>query len=206
MFQFCCHQTHGLIADRSDRDQQRRIHRVVEFLLELVRAVVEDVDWDLTARTTGEVMKTVKARDLWQKIAEAAWECADPGLQFDDTINEWHTCPSSGRINASNPCSEYMFLDDTACNLASLNLMKFRREDGGFEVERFRAAVRLFIIAQEILVDNACYPTQAIAENSHIFRTLGLGYANLGAPMRLFVLTTLLPATRRASAGGRTRA
>ena len=114
-------------------------------------------------------------------MAECAWQCGDPGVQYDTTINRWHTCPNCGRINASNPCSEYMFLDDTACNLASINLMKFRRDDGTFDVERFQAACRIFFIAQEILVDHASYPTKRIAENSHRFRPLGLGYSNLGS-------------------------
>jgi len=124
---------------------------------------------------------TFDARELLQKMAECAWQCGDPGVQYDTTINRWHTCPNSGDINASNPCSEYMFLDDTACNLASINLMKFRKEDGSFNVERFRAACRIFYIAQEVIVDHASYPTDRIAENSHKFRPLGLGYANLGS-------------------------
>jgi hypothetical protein len=114
-------------------------------------------------------------------MAECAWQCGDPGVQYDTTINRWHTCPNSGRINASNPCSEYMFLDDTACNLASVNLMKFRKPDGVFDVERFAAACRIFFVAQEILVDHASYPTERIARNSHLFRPLGLGYSNLGS-------------------------
>ena len=121
-----------------------------------------------------------ESRYLLNRMAECAWHCGDPGVQYDSTINHWHTCPNSGRINASNPCSEYMFLDDSACNLASVNLMKFRREDGSFDVERFQAACRIFIVAQDILVDRASYPTAKIAENSHRFRPLGLGYANLG--------------------------
>jgi len=121
------------------------------------------------------------ARQLMDRVAECAWHCGDPGAQFDSTINRWHTCPESGRINASNPCSEYMFLDNSACNLASLNLMKFRQADGQFDVERFAAACRLFFIAQEILVDNSSYPTAEIAKNSHLFRPLGLGYTNLGS-------------------------
>ena len=116
-----------------------------------------------------------------RQIAEAAWLCGDPGMQFDTTVNAWHTCPNTARINASNPCSEYMFLDDSACNLASLNLMHFRTIDGGFDVEAFRRAVDLTILAQEILVDNASYPTEAIGKNSEDYRPLGLGYANLGA-------------------------
>ena len=122
-----------------------------------------------------------QARELMDRMAECAWYCGDPGVQYDTTINRWHTCPNSGRINASNPCSEYMFLDDTACNLASVNLMKFRRDDGTFDVERFQSACRIFFIAQEILVDHASYPTKRIAENSHRFRPLGLGYSNLGS-------------------------
>ncbi len=121
------------------------------------------------------------ARQLMNRMAECAWQCGDPGVQYDTTINNWHTCPESGRINASNPCSEYMFLDNTACNLASINLMKFRQEDGQFDVERFRAACRVFFIAQEIIVDRASYPTKQIAENSHRYRPLGLGYSNLGS-------------------------
>src|SRR4029453_1207903 len=124
--------------------------------------------------------------DLWHQIAEAAWACADPGVQYDSTINRWHTCPNSGKINASNPCSEYMFLDDTACNLSSINLTKFLREGAGrespsFDVEGFRHACRIFFMAQEILVDLSSYPTKDIARNSHDYRPLGLGYANLGS-------------------------
>lgn len=121
------------------------------------------------------------ARHLLSRMAECAWACGDPGVQYDTTINRWHTCPNSGRINGSNPCSEYMFLDNTACNLASINLMKFRKQDGVFDVERFKAACRLFVIAQEILVDHASYPTGPIAESSHLYRPLGLGYSNLGS-------------------------
>ena len=124
---------------------------------------------------------THRAREMMDKIAQCAWECGDPGLQYDTTINRWHTCPASGRINASNPCSEYMFLDDTACNLASVNLMKFRRQDGCFDAGRFVAACRIVFIAQEILVDHASYPTKRIAENSHRYRPIGLGYSNLGS-------------------------
>jgi len=132
------------------------------------------------AKTSGEPPQ-YDARELLNKMAECAWHCGDPGVQYDTTINKWHTCPNSGEINASNPCSEYMFLDDTACNLASINLMKFVGRDGSFDVERFRAASRLFFIAQEILVDHASYPTEPIARNSHAFRPLGLGYSNLGS-------------------------
>jgi ribonucleoside-diphosphate reductase alpha chain len=143
-------------------------------------ALMQDGEWHTVARTTGQVWKTYQASDLWNKLAEAAWSCADPGVQYDTTINKWHTCPNTGRINASNPCSEYMFLDDSACNLASLNLTKFLRQDGSFDVVGFRHAVRVFFIAQEILVDFSSYPTKEIAKNSHDYRPLGLGYANLG--------------------------
>ena len=147
---------------------------------DFLEAVESDKDWNLTRRTDGEVCKTVKAQDLWEQIADSAWACADPGVQFDTTINEWHTCPVSGRINASNPCSEYMFLDDTACNLASLNLMNFRDESGAFQVEEFEHAVRLWTMTLEIAVLMAQYPSKQIAELSYEYRTLGLGYANLG--------------------------
>ncbi|MBM4133483.1 MAG: vitamin B12-dependent ribonucleotide reductase [Nitrospira sp.] len=143
-------------------------------------ALEQDGDWALKRRTDGKVVKTVKARELWDKIAWAAWICADPGTQYDTTINEWHTCPEDGRINASNPCSEYMFLDDTACNLASLNLGEFYEADGQLRLDDFRHAVRLWTIALEISVLMASFPSKAIAEKSFIYRTLGLGYANLG--------------------------
>jgi ribonucleoside-diphosphate reductase alpha chain len=146
-----------------------------------MRAVLEDREWQLKARTDGRVIETIQARDLMHRITEAAWLCGDPGLQFDTTINAWHTCSGTGRINASNPCSEYMFLDDSACNLASLNLMHFRSIDGGFDAESFKRAVDLTVLAQEILVGNAKYPTPAIGRNSEEYRPLGLGYANLGA-------------------------
>jgi ribonucleoside-diphosphate reductase alpha chain len=147
---------------------------------DFMRAVVEDREWQTKYVLSGQTCETMKARDLMKMMSEAAWQCGDPGMQFDTTINDWHTCPATARINASNPCSEYMFLDDTACNLSSLNLMKFRREDGEFDTEAFRAACRTMITAQEILVDNASYPTPAIDRNSHDYRPLGLGYANLG--------------------------
>src|SRR5512133_4155464 len=146
-----------------------------------MRAVLEDREWGLTARTNGATIETIRARDLMKQAAEAAWLCGDPGLQFDTTVNAWHTCPASDRINGSNPCSEYMFLDDSACNLASLNLMHFRTIDGGFDAEAFRKAVDLTILAQEILVSNAKYPTEPIGRNSEDYRPLGIGYANLGA-------------------------
>ncbi len=146
-----------------------------------LEAVENDGDWALTARTDGRIMNRQKARSLWEKIAFAAWSCADPGLQYDDSINEWHTCPVDGRINASNPCSEYMFLDDTACNLASLNLVKFLDDDTGtFRVEDYRHAARLWTVVLEISVLMAQFPSKEIARKSYEFRTLGLGYANLG--------------------------
>jgi ribonucleoside-diphosphate reductase alpha chain len=148
---------------------------------EFMRAVLDDGLWQTKAVTNGEVVDTYRARDLMRAIAEGTWVCGDPGMQFDTTVNEWHTSPNTARINASNPCSEYMFLDDSACNLSSLNLMTFLREDGEFDVDAYRAACRVMITAQEILVDNSSYPTPAIAKNSHAFRPLGLGYANLGA-------------------------
>src|SRR6267378_1750799 len=160
-------------------------------------AVDKNAAWETTQRTSGEVVDRLDARELWMEMAEAAWKCADPGLQFDDTINKWHTCKATDRIYASNPCSEFVFLDDTACNLASLNLLKFLREpdssaggraEGGgiggktgrFDVDRYKHTCRIFFLAQEIAVDLASYPTQRIAERSHQFRPLGLGYANLG--------------------------
>src|SRR5688500_8106983 len=145
-------------------------------------AVMEDGEWHTRAvLAPHDVTGTHKARDLMRQIAEATWICGDPGLQFDTTVNDWHTCPNTARINASNPCSEYMFLDDTACNLSSINLMKFLRDDGEIDSVSFEAACRTMITAQEILVDNSSYPTPAIAKNSHEYRPLGLGYANLGA-------------------------
>lgn len=148
---------------------------------EFMRAVLADAKWDLTARTDGSIKARVSARDLFAQIAAAAWECADPGLQFDTTINHWNTAAASGRINASNPCSEYMHLDDSACNLASLNLLSFLDRDSVFDIEGFRQATEVVFMAQEILVGNADYPTPAIAGNSHAFRQIGMGYANLGA-------------------------
>jgi ribonucleoside-diphosphate reductase alpha chain len=148
---------------------------------EFMQAVVEDRAWETRAVVGGEVVETHRARDLMRQIAESAHVCGDPGMQYDTTINEWHTCKATDRIYASNPCSEYMFLNDTACNLASLNLMKFRRPDAEFDVEAFEHGVDVTILAQEIIVDNASYPKPTIGENSHRFRPLGLGYANLGA-------------------------
>jgi ribonucleoside-diphosphate reductase alpha chain len=148
---------------------------------DFMKAVEEDAEWHTFAVTTGQIMDTYKARDLMRMMADAAWACGDPGLQYDTTVNHWHTCPNTDRINASNPCSEYMFLDNTSCNLASINLMKFLDDRGEFDVEAYREACRVLITAQEILVDNASYPTEAITQNSRDFRPLGLGYANLGA-------------------------
>ncbi len=148
---------------------------------EFMQAALDDGEWWTRHVTDGQPCEKKQARELLRKIALGTWTCGDPGIQYDSTIHRWHTCKGSGRQHSTNPCSEYLFLNDTACNLASLNLMRFQREDGGFDIERFKAAIRIFIVAQEILVDRASYPTQAIAENSHCFRTLGLGYANLGA-------------------------
>jgi ribonucleoside-diphosphate reductase alpha chain len=147
---------------------------------EFLSAVEADEDWLLTFRKNGAVAKTLRARDLWEDIGHAAWACADPGIQFHSTINDWHTCPAAGPIRASNPCSEYMFLDDTACNLASLNLMAFRREDGSFDVEAYEHAIKLWTVVLEIAVTMAQFPSRRIAELSYRYRTLGLGYANIG--------------------------
>ena len=148
---------------------------------DFMRAAEEDRDWWTRNVTDGQPAEKMRAHDLLYKIADSTWHCGDPGMQYDTTINRWHTSRNTARINASNPCSEYMFLDDTACNLASLNLMKFLGASGQFDVTAFKHAVDVTITAQEILVDNASYPTPRIAENSHNFRPLGLGYANLGA-------------------------
>ena len=146
-----------------------------------LRAVEADGDWDLTYRKNGKVAKSLKARELWEKIGHAAWASADPGLQYHTTVNDWHTCPASGEIRASNPCSEYMFLDDTACNLASLNLLTFRDvKTGKFDAASYEHAVRLWTIVLEISVMMAQFPSRQIAERSFEFRTLGLGYANIG--------------------------
>ena len=147
---------------------------------EFLEAVENGGKWDLIQRIDGKVCETVEARGLWDKISHAAWACADPGLQYDTTINEWHTCPEGGRIDASNPCSEYMFLDDTACNLASMNLMKFRHENGDFHIDNFEHATRLWTITLEIAVMMAQFPSKEIAIRSYDYRTLGLGYANIG--------------------------
>jgi len=146
-----------------------------------MRAVENDEDFDLIARTTGEVISKVRARDLFRKMAQAAWECADPGIQYDDTINDWHTTPESGRITASNPCSEYVHLDNSSCNLASINLMKFLDEDGSFRVEEFERLTELVITAMDISICFADFPTEKIAETTRAYRQLGIGYTNLGA-------------------------
>jgi ribonucleoside-diphosphate reductase alpha chain len=161
--------------------QYQNANNSVRVTDDFMRAVENDEDWQLVGRVTGEPTETVPARELMQEIAEAAWRCADPGVQYDTTINQWHTSPVSGRINASNPCSEYMHVDDSACNLASLNLMKFRRPDGTLDVESFKHAVDIVFLAQEIIVSPSSYPTEQIAKNARAFRQLGLGYANLGA-------------------------
>jgi len=161
--------------------QYQNANNSVRVTDEFMEAVEAGEEWHLTARTTGETVKTLDARELMNQIADAAWRCADPGVQYDTIINRWHTCPESGRINASNPCSEYMHVDDSACNLASLNLMKFRRPDGSFDVADFEHAVDIVFLAQEIVVGFSSYPTEEITENANKFRQLGLGYANLGA-------------------------
>ncbi|MEX0665665.1 MAG: vitamin B12-dependent ribonucleotide reductase [Acidimicrobiia bacterium] len=161
--------------------QYQNANNSVRVTDEFMRAVEEDGDWALKAVKTGESIKPVKARDLMRQISEASWECADPGMQFDTTINRWHTAPNTGRINASNPCSEYMHLDNSACNLASINLLKYLDEDGNFDTDAYQQTVEVMFTAQEILVGNADYPTEKIGDNSRKFRQLGLGYANLGA-------------------------
>ncbi len=161
--------------------QYQNANNSVRVTDDFMQAVVEGRDWELTARGDGSVIRSVPARDLFRQFAQAAWECADPGMQFDTTINRWHTASNTGRINGSNPCSEYMHIDNSACNLASLNLMRFLLPDSSFDVEGFRSAVEVVFTAQEIIVGNADYPTDKIAENSRRFRQLGIGYANIGA-------------------------
>jgi ribonucleoside-diphosphate reductase alpha chain len=161
--------------------QYQNANNSVRVTDEFMDAVIEGRDWALTSRGDGQPLRSVPARDLFRQFAQAAWECADPGMQFDTTINKWHTASNTGRINGSNPCSEYMHLDNSACNLASLNLMKFLHPDSSFDVEGFRSAVEVIFTAQEIIVGNADYPTEKITENSRRFRELGIGYANLGA-------------------------
>ena len=166
-----------------------------------MEAVIRDGEWTTTNRTDHSVAQTYRARELWRKLALAAWRCGDPGVQFDDITNDWHTCPNTGRIHASNPCSEYLFLDDSACNLASINLMRFLDADGRLDVELFRRAVRTMVLAMEIIVDASSYPTAAIARNSHDYRPLGLGYANLGALLMHYGLAYDSDAGRALAAG-----
>jgi ribonucleoside-diphosphate reductase alpha chain len=175
----------GFDMDLDGRDsysiQYQNANNSVRVTDEFMRAYEQDQDWKMKAILSGETVQTIRARDLMGEIAEAAWQCADPGMQYDTTINEWHTCPASGRINASNPCSEYMHLDNSACNLASLNLMKFLDDEGNFDIKAFRRAVEVVFAAQEMLVSESSYPTEKIGDNARAFRQLGLGYANLGA-------------------------
>ena len=161
--------------------QYQNANNSVRVTDEFMRGYLEDRDWKLKAVTSQETLETTRARDLMREISQAAWECADPGMQFDTTINDWHTCPASGRINASNPCSEYMHLDNSACNLASLNLLRFLQDDGNLDIPSFKHAVEVVFTAQEIIVGNSSYPTDKIERNAKAFRQLGLGYANLGA-------------------------
>ncbi|MBI3648548.1 MAG: vitamin B12-dependent ribonucleotide reductase [Actinobacteria bacterium] len=161
--------------------QYQNANNSVRVTDEFMQAYEQDRDWKLKAVMTGEALETARARELMREVAQAAWECADPGMQYDTTINEWHTCPATGRINASNPCSEYMHLDNSACNLASLNLMKFLDDEGSFDVASFKHAVEVVFTAQEIVVGDSSYPTEKIGQNARAFRQLGLGYANLGA-------------------------
>ncbi len=181
---------HALAAAGFDMDldgkdshsiQYQNANNSVRVTDDFMRAVIEDKDWDLKSVTTGDTIRTLRARDLMRQVSEASWACADPGMQFDTTINKWHTAPNTGRINASNPCSEYMHLDNSACNLASINLLEYIGENEAFDVEAYKHTVEVMFTAQEILVGNADYPTQAIGDNSRKFRQLGLGYANLGA-------------------------
>ncbi|MCB9817340.1 vitamin B12-dependent ribonucleotide reductase [Candidatus Nomurabacteria bacterium] len=161
--------------------QYQNANNSVRVTDEFMQAAEADADWDLKAVTTGETVKTVRARDIFRQFAEAAWECADPGMQYDTTINHWHTSPNAGRINGSNPCSEYMHLDNSACNLASINLMKYIKDDNTFDVEAFKHTVEVVFTAQEILVGYSSYPTDSIAKNAKAYRELGMGYANIGA-------------------------
>jgi ribonucleoside-diphosphate reductase alpha chain len=171
----------GLNGEDSISIQYQNANNSVRVTDDFMRAVERDEDWDLVGVKDKKVYKTVKARELFRQVAEAAWECADPGMQFDTTINDWHTAPRAGRINGSNPCSEYMHLDNSACNLASLNLLKFLNEDGSFDVEAYKHTVEVVILAQEILVGYSSYPTESIDKNARAYRELGMGYANLGA-------------------------
>jgi ribonucleoside-diphosphate reductase alpha chain len=161
--------------------QYQNANNSVRVTTEFMQAVIDDQEWELKAVTTGETVETVKARELMREIAQAAWDCADPGLQYDTTINDWHTCPNTGRINASNPCSEFLHVDNSSCNLASLNLLKFLDDNGNFDIDAFKHAVEIMFLAQEISVGFAHYPTEKIRDNSHRMRQLGQGVANLGA-------------------------
>ncbi|NQW68660.1 MAG: vitamin B12-dependent ribonucleotide reductase, partial [Acidimicrobiaceae bacterium] len=161
--------------------QYQNANNSVRVTDDFMHAVTEDRDWDLKAVKDGRTVRTMKARELWRQLATASWECADPGLQFDTTINKWHTAHAAGRINGSNPCSEYMHIDNSACNLSSINLLKYLSDNDSFDVEAYRHTIEVMFTAQEILVGNADYPTEKIAENSRLFRQLGLGYANIGA-------------------------
>ncbi len=175
----------GFDMDLDGRDaysmQYQNANNSIRVTDEFMQAYLDDRDWKLKAVTTGEAIETVRTRDVMREVAQAAWECADPGMQYDTTVNDWHTCPASGRINASNPCSEYMHLDNSACNLASLNLLTFMDEEGTFDIASFKHAVEVVFTAQEIIVGNSSYPTGKIERNAKAFRQLGLGYANLGA-------------------------
>jgi ribonucleoside-diphosphate reductase alpha chain len=175
----------GFDMDLDGRDshsiQYQNANNSVRVTDEFMNAVIGGRDWDLKAVTTGETIEKLPAKDLFRDVAKAAWECADPGVQYDTTINDWHTCPNTGRINASNPCSEYLHVNDSACNLSSINLMKFVGEDGNFDIEGYKQAVATMFLAQEISVGFASYPTDKIADNSFRMRQLGQGYANLGA-------------------------
>jgi len=168
--------------------QYQNANNSVRVTDDFMQAVENDADWHYRAVTNGEPVRTVRARDLWRQIATASWECADPGLQFDTTINKWHTAHATGRINGSNPCSEYMHIDNSACNLASINLMKYLEESGNFDIDAYKHTIETVFTAQEILVGRADYPTEKIGENSRKFRQLGLGYANLGALLMAFGL------------------
>ncbi len=189
---------HALIAAGYEADFEGEAYRTVagqnannsvRIPKNFMTSLLDHKDWSLRARVNGKVLRTLPAREVWDKIVHSAWMCADPGVQFHDTINEWHTCPEAGEIHASNPCSEYMFLDDSACNLASLNLVTFLTPEGDFDLVSFMHVARIMFTAQEILVDYSSYPTAKIAENSHNFRPLGLGFANLGS----FLMRKALP-------------
>lgn len=171
----------GLNGRDSISIQYQNANNSVRVTDDFMRAVQNDVDWDLVGIKDKQVYKTVKARDLWRQIAQAAWECADPGVQFDTVINDWHTTPRAGRINGSNPCSEYMHLDNSACNLASINLLKFLKNDNSFDIPAYKHTIATIFLAQEILVGYSEYPTESIDKNARAYRELGLGYANLGA-------------------------